>query len=212
MNFPGSASAKVARAPFPRPVILRTQKRKSVIVSSEMTLSSVARDWVPAFRKRAGGSRSPQRDGKKSRLRRPSFAIVFGLERSDRTRGASPIGRSRRRSSKADPPAHSDFQHFTYHVIRNGAGNDGRSRRISNVRGFSRGAAGASQLNARLPIVNVTRSRFCEEDRILEVLRLRCARLAASAPLRMTMLATTLAPSAERQRSDTKRAANNADF
>ncbi len=36
---------------------------------------------------RAGGSRSPQRDGKKeSRLRRPSFAIVFG---------------------EADPPAHS---------------------------------------------------------------------------------------------------------
>jgi len=48
---------------------------------------------------------------KKSRLRRPSFPIVFG---------------------EADPPAHPDFQRFVKYVIGSGAGKHGRSRRTSN--------------------------------------------------------------------------------
>ncbi len=48
--------------------------------------------------------------GKKSRLRRPSFPIVFG---------------------EADPPAHPDCQRFTKDVIGSGAGQHRRSRRTS---------------------------------------------------------------------------------
>ncbi len=119
---------EIAEKTTPKCVILSTKRRKAVIVSAEMTLSSFVQDRSSACRKRGWIAFSATRWEKESRLRRPSFAIVFGLEPSDRTRGASPIGRSRRRSLKADPPAHSDFQRFINHVISSGAGIRGSAR------------------------------------------------------------------------------------
>jgi hypothetical protein len=98
MKFPCSAASQVARAPSLNFVILRAKKRRrDSWCGDDASRGRVEVASTLAMRKRVGGSRSPQPDGKTNRgFAAHLFLIVFG---------------------EADPPAYSAFQHLIKHVV-----------------------------------------------------------------------------------------------